>query len=147
MMTIVTRKVYLRPTMSPRRPKTSAPKGRTKNPAAKASSAKMKPVVSLTPEKNCREMIAESAPYRKKSYHSNRVPSEDAKMTRRCEGSKAGAGVLMTTSVAGGAGQTKKGMDRLAHPPKLKPVRATPRGVCPGGRQSASKAHSHRLSR
>jgi hypothetical protein len=31
-------------------------------PAANASSAKMNPVVSLTPEKNCREMIAESEP-------------------------------------------------------------------------------------
>ena len=60
--TMVMRKVLLRPTRSPRRPKTMAPKGRTKKPAAKASRAKMKPVVSSTPEKNCREMIADSAP-------------------------------------------------------------------------------------
>ena len=59
---MVMRKVRLRPTRSPSRPKTSAPKGRTKKPAAKASSAKMKPVVSLTPEKNCFEMMIDSAP-------------------------------------------------------------------------------------
>jgi hypothetical protein len=41
MIMMVTRKVYLRPTMSPTRPNTSAPKGRTKKPAANASSAKM----------------------------------------------------------------------------------------------------------
>ncbi|MNU55875.1 hypothetical protein D3C71_449610 [compost metagenome] len=46
MMRIVTRKVYLRPTISPRRPNTSAPKGRTRKPAAKARSAKMLRVVS-----------------------------------------------------------------------------------------------------
>ena len=57
MITMVTRKVYLRPTRSPSRPNTSAPNGRTAKPAAKATSAKMKPVVSLTPEKNCAEMI------------------------------------------------------------------------------------------
>ena len=42
MIRMVTRKVYLRPIMSPSRPNTSAPKGRTMKPAAKASSAKMK---------------------------------------------------------------------------------------------------------
>ena len=64
MITIVIRKVYLRPARSPSRPNSSAPNGRTKKPAAKASSAKMNPVVSLTPEKNCFEMIAASDPYR-----------------------------------------------------------------------------------
>ncbi len=34
MTVMVTRKVYLRPTMSPMRPNTSAPNGRTRNPAA-----------------------------------------------------------------------------------------------------------------
>jgi hypothetical protein len=62
MMRIVTRKVYLRPTRSPRRPKKSAPKGRTANPAAKASSAKMNAAVGLTPEKNWRAMIGASEP-------------------------------------------------------------------------------------
>ena len=41
MIRIVIRKVYLRPTRSPMRPKTRAPNGRTMNPAAKASRAKM----------------------------------------------------------------------------------------------------------
>ena len=64
MITIVIRNVYLRPTRSPSRPNTSAPNGRTANPAANASSAKMKAVVSLTPAKNCLPMIAASEPYR-----------------------------------------------------------------------------------
>ena len=82
MIRMVTRKVYLRPMRSPRLPKKAAPKGRTKKPAAKASSAKMKAVVSLTPLKNCLAMIAASEPYRKKSYHSNTVPRDEARMTR-----------------------------------------------------------------
>jgi hypothetical protein len=41
MSVIVTRNVYLRPIMSPRRPKMRAPNGRTAKPAAKASSVKM----------------------------------------------------------------------------------------------------------
>ena len=64
MITIVTRKVYLRPIMSPRRPKNTAPNGRTAKPAANASSAKMKALVSLRPLKNCLAMIAASDPYR-----------------------------------------------------------------------------------
>ncbi len=59
---MVTRKVYLRPIMSPRRPNTSAPKGRTRKPAAKAIRAKMKAVVSLTPAKNCLLITAARAP-------------------------------------------------------------------------------------
>ena len=50
MMPMVIKNVCLRPTKSPSRPNTSAPKGRTANPAANAASAKMKPVTSLTPE-------------------------------------------------------------------------------------------------
>ena len=57
MITMVIRNVYLRPTKSPRRPNNSAPKGRTANPAAKASSAKMYAAVGLTPEKNCFAMM------------------------------------------------------------------------------------------
>ena len=64
MMTIVMRKVCLRPTRSPSRPKTRAPKGRTAKPAAKASSAKMNAAVGFTAEKNCRLMITASEPYR-----------------------------------------------------------------------------------
>ena len=61
-MPMVTRKVFLRPTRSPIRPNRIAPNGRTANPAAKAASARMKPVVSLTPEKNCAEMTVASRP-------------------------------------------------------------------------------------
>ncbi len=60
--TMVTRKVYLRPIMSPRRPNTNAPNGRTRKPAAKAMRAKMKAVVSFTPAKNCLLMTAANAP-------------------------------------------------------------------------------------
>ena len=62
MMPMVTRKVFLRPTMSPIRPNTSAPNGRTAKPAANAARAKMKPVVSFTPEKNWAVMIVASRP-------------------------------------------------------------------------------------
>ena len=41
MMVMVTRKVYFRPTRSPMRPKTRAPKGRTRKPAEKVRSATM----------------------------------------------------------------------------------------------------------
>ena len=62
MIRIVTRKVYLRPIMSPKRPNTSAPKGRTMKPAANASSAKMKAEVGSSPEKNCLAMMPASEP-------------------------------------------------------------------------------------
>ena len=81
MIRMVTRKVYLRPMRSPRLPKKAAPNGRTKKPAANASRAKIMPVVSLTPLKNCLAMMAASEPYRKKSYHSKTVPRLEAKMT------------------------------------------------------------------
>ena len=56
------RKVYLRPTRSPSRPNTSAPNGRTRKPAAKASSAKTLRVASGYWLKNCAPMIAASEP-------------------------------------------------------------------------------------
>jgi hypothetical protein len=62
MMMMVARKVFFLPTRSPRRPNTNAPKGRTANPAAKVSSAKMNALVSLIPAKNCFEMTAASEP-------------------------------------------------------------------------------------
>ncbi len=62
MMLMVIRKVCLRPTRSPSRPNTSAPKGRTANPAAKVARAKMKPVTSFTPEKNCVVRMVASNP-------------------------------------------------------------------------------------
>src|SRR5262249_15528674 len=48
---MVIRKVYLRPIKSPSRPKIRAPNGRTAKPAAKASSAKIKPTACGTLEK------------------------------------------------------------------------------------------------
>ena len=62
MIRMVTRKVYLRPTRSPMRPNTSAPKGRTMKPAAKASSAKMLRVFSSNWLKNCAPMMVASEP-------------------------------------------------------------------------------------
>ena len=64
MIRIVTRKVYLRPIMSPSRPNTSAPNGRTMKPAANASSEKITCDVGSRLEKNCLPMIAASVPYR-----------------------------------------------------------------------------------
>ena len=64
MIRMVTKKVYLRPIMSPKRPKKIAPKGRTMNPAANASKAKMKAEPSSKPLKNCLAMIAANEPYK-----------------------------------------------------------------------------------
>ena len=49
---IVTRNVYLRPTRSPMRPNTSAPKGRTRKPAAYAAKADSSAAVWLPGGKN-----------------------------------------------------------------------------------------------
>ena len=62
MIMMVIRKVCLRPTRSPKRPKTSAPNGRTAKPAAKAINAKMNAAVGFTPEKKCDAIIAASEP-------------------------------------------------------------------------------------
>jgi hypothetical protein len=62
MMKIVMRKVYLRPTRSPRRPKKIAPKGLTKNPAANARSAKINCPDSVKPEKKWEPIMAASDP-------------------------------------------------------------------------------------
>ncbi len=83
MMIIVTRNVYLRPTKSPSRPKTSAPSGRTMNPAEKARSAKIKPIEGSAFEKNCAAMTLASEPKSTKSYHSKIVPREEARITLR----------------------------------------------------------------
>ncbi len=64
MIRMVTRKVYLRPTMSPRRPKKIAPNGRTRKPAAKAISEAMNAAVGSSAAKNCLPMMAASEPYR-----------------------------------------------------------------------------------
>ncbi|MNC90625.1 hypothetical protein D3C83_67470 [compost metagenome] len=62
MMIMVTRKVFLRPTMSPTRPNTSAPNGRTRKPAANAARVRMKPVVGFTFEKKWWLMLVASDP-------------------------------------------------------------------------------------
>ena len=49
---MVIRKVFLRPTLSPMRPKIRAPRGRTAKPAANTSRARISPVISFMPEKN-----------------------------------------------------------------------------------------------
>ena len=62
MMTMVTKKVYLRPIKSPKRPNTNAPNGRTMKPAANASKAKMKAEPASKPEKNCLAITAAKEP-------------------------------------------------------------------------------------
>jgi hypothetical protein len=62
MMTMVIRKVYLRPTRSPSGPKTRAPSGRTRKPAAKARRAAKVLPVTLKGLKNCAPMNAASVP-------------------------------------------------------------------------------------
>ena len=64
MIVMVTRKVYFRPTRSPRLPKTRAPNGRTAKPAAKPSKVKMKPAVGFTPEKKLALILAANEPAR-----------------------------------------------------------------------------------
>ena len=61
---MVIRNVYFRPTRSPSRPNTSAPNGRTRKPAAKASNAKMFRVVGSNWPKNLAPMMPASEPYR-----------------------------------------------------------------------------------
>ena len=61
---MVTRNVYLRPIMSPSRPNTSAPNGRTAKPAANASSVKMTRVFSSSGAKKFAPMIAAMTPNR-----------------------------------------------------------------------------------
>ena len=67
MSVIVMMNVRLRPVLSPMRPNSSAPRGRTAKPAANVSNAKMNAAVSLTAAKNCREIIGASEPKRMKS--------------------------------------------------------------------------------
>jgi len=67
----------------------------------------MKPVVGLTPEKNCRDSVAARAPYRKKSYHSKTVPRAAAKMMRRCPCSMSSAALPTVLIRARYSGATK----------------------------------------
>ena len=62
MITMVIRKVYLRSTISPGRPKTGAPKGAAGKPAAKAGGEKIIRVDSSYIEKNFNPMMAAREP-------------------------------------------------------------------------------------
>src|SRR5579862_3689000 len=64
MKRIVMRKVYLRPTRSPMRPKTIAPKGRTRKPAAYAANAESRAAVWLPGGKNSAAKKGASVAYR-----------------------------------------------------------------------------------
>ena len=64
MIVMVTRKVYLRPIRSPRRPKNKAPKGRTAKPAANPNRTKMNFAVSLVPGTKFWLIFAASEPAR-----------------------------------------------------------------------------------
>src|SRR5665647_81521 len=79
---MVTRKVPLRPTRSPMRPKIRAPIGRKAKPTAKAPRAKTYPAVSLSPAKKVLDRMAARGTKRKKSYHSKAVPAAEAATTR-----------------------------------------------------------------
>ena len=62
MIKMVSKKVYLRPIMSPNRPKKMAPKGRTKNPAANPNKVTMNAALLSKPLKNCLAMMSAKAP-------------------------------------------------------------------------------------
>ena len=64
MTMMVTRKVYLRPTRSPMRPKMIAPNGRTKKPAAYVANAERSAAVSLPAGKNKEAKNGASTAYR-----------------------------------------------------------------------------------
>jgi hypothetical protein len=62
MSTSVTRKVYFRPMRSPRRPKKSAPNGRTTNPAANVAKVDKKAAVGFSEGKNFVEIVVAKLP-------------------------------------------------------------------------------------
>ena len=62
MISSVTMNAYLRPTMSPMRPNTSAPSGRTAKPAPNVASVFRNAAVSLDPGKNSGARIGASVP-------------------------------------------------------------------------------------
>src|SRR2546421_9985393 len=75
---MVMRKVYLRPTRSPMRPKISAPNGRTRNPAAYAPNAPSSWKVAFPGGKKRLAKNGARIAYREKSYHSKTEPTDDA---------------------------------------------------------------------
>ena len=64
MIRMVTRNVYLRPIMSPRRPKKMAPNGRTMKPAAKRQQRKDEGRTRIQATEELLAMMAASEPYR-----------------------------------------------------------------------------------
>jgi hypothetical protein len=62
MITMVNKKVYLRPIKSPSRPKNKAPKGLTTKPAAKVASVDNRPSVGFPAGKNLVAMTAARLP-------------------------------------------------------------------------------------
>ena len=60
--TRVSKKVYFLPIKSPSLPKTNAPNGRTKKPAAKMASVLSNAAVSFPSGKNCVEIVLASMP-------------------------------------------------------------------------------------
>ena len=79
--TKVTMKVYFLPTISPSLPNTNAPKGRTIKPAAKVASVDKNAAVGFAFGKNCCARIDDKLPKMKKSYHSIKVPTDEAVIT------------------------------------------------------------------
>lgn len=73
--------MYLRPIRSPNLPKNKAPNGLTTNPAANVASVDRKAAVGLSEGKNLVEMTIDRLPKIKKSYHSIKVPNEEAPIT------------------------------------------------------------------
>lgn len=78
MIVKVTMKVFLRPVRSPSLPKMMAPKGLTNSPTEKVASVASRAAVGLSFGKKRVEMIVARLPNKKKSYHSIKVPAEDA---------------------------------------------------------------------
>src|SRR5579859_3743888 len=96
-MVTVIRNAPLRPTLSPTRPKISAPIGRKKNPAPKRPSAASSPAVGSSAVKKFLAITGARVPNTKKSYHSNVVPITEAAITVRM-------GVTASWRVAAAAG-------------------------------------------
>jgi len=65
---------------SPNLPNINAPRGRTINPAEKVASVARKEAVGFSFGKKVVEMMVARLPNKKKSYHSMRVPADEARM-------------------------------------------------------------------
>src|SRR5579859_555416 len=95
----VIRNAPLRPTLSPTRPKISAPIGRKKNPAPNRPSAARSPAVGSRAVKKFLAITGARVPKTKKSYHSKVVPITEAATT-------VGIGVTASWRFAATAGVT-----------------------------------------